>query len=57
METKENQIEKSEKKVSQTEDFFEEFFDYLEEDLPENCPRLEKDEGDLERKGSRDRVN
>jgi len=40
METKEDQIEKPEQKVSQTEESFERLFNQLERDMPEDCPGL-----------------
>lgn len=40
METKEDQIEKTDQKVSQTEEFFEGFVEKVEDDVPENCPFL-----------------
>jgi len=51
METKENQMVKSEKKVSQTEDFFEKLFDHLERDMPEDCPGLSAMKDNLREEG------
>ncbi|MEF8875041.1 MAG: hypothetical protein V5A88_10320 [Candidatus Thermoplasmatota archaeon] len=51
METKEDRIEKSEKKVSQKENFFEECFDRLEEDAPENWPHSRDTEDTLREEG------
>jgi len=51
METKEDQIEKPEQKVSQTEESFERLFNQLEEDMPDDCPCLSVMKDALREKG------